>query len=352
MFARIARSWMIFKNSLSVLNCNKKLLIFPLLSACFVIMIALLIFSGIFAVVIANPKIIENFNGCSSEQAAFSKTTPIPAAASTCEGSSKLSESPNTQTFLGYFTALLATRPAGAESSKVNASPDAPQYAAHIFGVTILFIAYFISVFLATFFNVAFYSEIIHGLNSEPVFLMRGFKFAFGKRGSIAMWALLGATVGVTLKFLEERFGWIGRLVIRFIGLAWNVVTVFAVPVIICEKNSFNPIKNVKTSASVIRKTWGESLVGFIGISALSGLLIIPILLLSVALAIASAIYVSVVLAIIIGVLGVAAIVAVSILLDVAQKIYIASLYLYATTGFLNAAYSEELMQTPWKVKR
>jgi hypothetical protein len=81
-------------------------------------------------------------------------------------------------------------------------------------------------------------------------------------------------------------------------------------------------------------------------------LLVIPILLLSLALAIASGIYVSVVLAIIIGVLGVAAIVVVSILLDVAQKIYIASLYLYATTGFLNAAYSEELMQTPWKVKR
>lgn len=322
MFARIARSWMIFKNSLSVLNCNKKLLVFPLLSACFLIMIALLIFSGIFAVVIANPKIIKNFNGCSSEQAIFSKTTQAPAAA------------------------------VSPESDKRNDASDVPQYAIHVFEIIILFIAYFVSVFLATFFNVAFYSEIIHGLNSEPVFLMRGFKFAFAKRGSIAMWALLGATVGVTLKFLEERLGWIGRLVIRFIGLAWNVVTVFAVPVIICEENSFNPINNVKTSAAIIRKTWGESLVGFLGISVLNGLLVIPILLLAAVLAIVSGIYVSVVLAIIIGVLGVAAIVAVSILLDVAQKIYIASLYLYATTGFLNAAYNEELMQNPWKVKR
>ena len=327
MFARIVRSWMIFKNSLSVLKRNKKLLVFPLLSAGFVIMIALLIFSGIFAVVVANPQLVEKMGKtarASQQQTAFSKVfASNPDAPQTVERSGQVGEPSDTQQY-----ALLAGK------------------------LVVLFIAYFISVFLATFFNVAFYSEIIHGLNSEPVSLMRGFKFAFAKRGSIAMWALLGATVGMALKALEERFGWLGRLVIRFIGLAWNVVTVFAVPVIICEEDSFNPIKNVKKSATVIKNTWGESLVGFLGISALSGLLIIPIILLTVILAIAAGMLVNVVLAIVIGVLGVIAMIVVTILLDVAQKIYIASLYLYATTGFLNAAYDQELMQNPWKVKR
>lgn len=297
MFARIARSWSIFKNSLSVLRCNKKLIVFPLLTSGFVIMLALLIFSGVFAAMLADPQF-------------------------------------------------------GAKLSRMGDSSQNAHYALQTWHVVVMFAAYFVSIFLATFFNVAFYSEIIHGLNSEPVFLMRGFKFAFSKCGSIAMWALLGATVGMILKLLEERFGWLGQWVIRLIGLAWNVVTVFAVPVIICEEDSFNPIKNLKKSASVIRTTWGESLIGFLGISALNGLLIIPTLLLTVVLAVASGVYLSVILAAIIAILGIVAIVCISMLLGVAQKIYIASLYLYATTGFLNEVYDEEQMQNPWKVKR
>jgi hypothetical protein len=39
-------------------------------------------------------------------------------------------------------------------------------------------------------------------------------------------------------------------------------------------------------------------------------------------------------------------------LLGIAQKIYIASLYLYATEGFLNEAYDQELMQAPFKTKK
>lgn len=296
MFARISRSWRIFKNSLSVLSSHKKLMVFPLLSAIFVIAIVMLIFGGIFATAIFSPE-------------------------------------------------------TGAQLSKMN-EPETAQQTMQVWEIIVLFVAYFISVFCATFFNVAFYSEIIHGLNLQPVSLMRGFKFAFSKSSSIAMWALLGATVGVALKMLEERFGWLGQLVIRLIGLAWNVVTIFAVPVIICNEDSFNPITNLKKSAKVIKDTWGESLIGFLGISTLNGLLIIPIVLLTLALAIALGMVAGPVLAVIVGCLGFIAVVLISMLLSVAQKIYIASLYLYATEGFLNEAYDEELMQNPWKVKR
>jgi hypothetical protein len=322
MFARIARSWSIFKNSLLVLRSNKKLIVFPMLTSGFVIAIVLLVFSGIFAVA-SSPQFDNKL--------------------------SKMSESSNGQKSFFKLLWAAANPQANEESSKADELSPNVQYA---WLIILLFMAYFVSIFMATFFNVAFYSEIINGLNSEPVFLMRGFKFAFSKCGSIAMWALLGATVGTALKLLEERFGWLGQWVIRLIGLAWNVVTVFAVPVIICEEDSFNPIKNLKKSASVIRTTWGESLIGFLGISALNGLLIIPTLLLTVVLAAASGLYVSVILSAIVAILGTVAIVCISMLLGVAQKIYIASLYLYATTGFLNEAYDEEQMQNPWKVKR
>lgn len=320
MFTRIARSWRIFKNSLVVLANNKKLMIFPILSTCFLIGIVLLIFGGAATVFTFSPD-------TGKKLAASIKDHQVEATVPVNQKSpvhSRVTQAENEKKF------------------QIQA----------VLGIVGLFVAYFISIFLATFFNVAFYSEIIHGLRGEPVFISRGFSFALSKTASIAMWALLGASVGTILKLLEERFGWLGQLVIRLIGLAWNVVTIFAVPVIICEEESLNPITNLKKSAGIIKNTWGESLVGFLGISSLNALLIFPIILLTIAMVVVGAILKSIALVIGVIIIGVVTVAFVGMLLGIAQKIYIASLYLYATEGFMNTAFSEDAMSCPFKTKK
>ena len=51
---------------------------------------------------------------------------------------------------------------------------------------------YLISMFAATFFNVAFYNEIIKGLNGKRVSFFRGITAAFLKIKLIMVWSLFG----------------------------------------------------------------------------------------------------------------------------------------------------------------
>jgi len=49
---------------------------------------------------------------------------------------------------------------------------------------------YFVSMFFATFFNVAFYHEILVALAGQSVSIIRGLKFAGTKWKAVLMWAL------------------------------------------------------------------------------------------------------------------------------------------------------------------
>ena len=63
------------------------------------------------------------------------------------------------------------------------------------------------------------------------------------------------------------------RSVIRTVGFAWSVASVFVIPVLVLEEHSNNPIEVVRQSAEVIRKTWGEALAGYAGLQ-LGGFLV------------------------------------------------------------------------------
>ncbi len=53
----------------------------------------------------------------------------------------------------------------------------------------------------------------------------------FGSLLNLFGYALIAATVGMILKAIEERAGFIGRIVIALIGAAWNVATFLVVPI-------------------------------------------------------------------------------------------------------------------------
>jgi Family of unknown function (DUF6159) len=71
--------------------------------------------------------------------------------------------------------------------------------------------------------------------------------------------------VGVLLHALAERLGVIGRLIEGALGLAWAAATFLVVPIVAAE--GIGPVQAIERSTALLRKTWGENLVGNAGIS-------------------------------------------------------------------------------------
>ena len=89
---------------------------------------------------------------------------------------------------------------------------------------------------------------------------------------------MLSATVGVVLKVIENANEKVGAFISSIVGMVWSVVTYFVIPVLVVEK--VGPFAAVKRSASILRRTWGEGMIGNLGIGLLMFLLAIPGLLL------------------------------------------------------------------------
>ena len=218
-------------------------------------------------------------------------------------------------------------------------------------GYAFVVVLYLTSMFLATFFNVAFYNEIIKALAGGQVSLRAGLRFACSRLRAILLWSLFAGAVGLIIKTLEERFGWVGRWVMRLVGTVWSVASVFAIPVIVREENA-NPFALLRSSAATLKQTWGESLIGYVGITVGSwivllgsALFLIGTGLLSVWLGHPGFILAAVCLWLV-------AMFVYGYLVSVAGHIYRGALYVYATEGVVPAPYTAELMDAAWKVKK
>lgn len=256
--------------------------------------------------------------------------------------------------FLFFFAPILVVMFAGVWSGAPTASRADWQeigsrynLAMYLFGVVL----YLTSMFVATFMNVAFYNEIIRALAGEPVSLGNGLRFASSRVRAILMWSLLAGTVGLIIRAIEERLGWIGKLVMAAIGTAWSVAAVFAIPVIIRRTDS-NPLAVLRDSVTTLKRTWGESLAGFLGIQ-LGGLAFVA---LSVGLLVPAAILAVVLHQFWIGAaaggLWLLAIFAASFFLHMATHVYRCALYVYASEGVVPEPYTAEMMDAGWKVKK
>jgi hypothetical protein len=166
------------------------------------------------------------------------------------------------------------------------------------------------------------------------------------------MWTLFAGVVGLIIRQIEERLGFIGRIIGRFIGMAWSVASVFVIPLIVQDEKNANPIKMLKNSASILKQTWGEALIGYVGMSLASGL----ILIVSMA-GLVSALIVSVMLntywlIAIVGMLWIVTMFVLSYLTSVAGQIYKGALFLYAAKGIVAAPYNQEMLDSAWKYKK
>jgi hypothetical protein len=218
-------------------------------------------------------------------------------------------------------------------------------------GVVYFTLLYFVAMFLATFFAAAFYHEILSALQGGDVSVMGGLRFAGTKLPAILMWSLFAGLVGYLIRLLEERVGLIGRWVLRIIGVAWSVAAVFAIPVIVAEHEQ-NPVAILKRSAAMLKKTWGESIAGYLGIQVGAAVMVLATMVLFIAGGFAAARLQSPALMLGLGAFWIVCLFAFLYALGVANSIYRCALYLFAAQGEVPGYFHRESMDLAWKLKK
>jgi Family of unknown function (DUF6159) len=127
-----------------------------------------------------------------------------------------------------------------------------------------LFIFYWLQFTIVIFFNTALVEVAMRHFDGQQAGLGDGLRRAWSRLPMIMGYALIAATVGTLLRFIAERVGLIGKLVIGLIGLAWSVATALVVPVLAAE--NVGPIDVIGRSTELIKKAWGEQMIGNAGI--------------------------------------------------------------------------------------
>ena len=306
--SRFQRSWLLFKGSISIITQNRQLLFFPIVT---------FFASAIIVLFFITPAVLWP-TGFSYGSVEHWKA-------------------------IGNMFFTVSGGAAGSQAVHFTYSPT---------GIAYLVFLYFVSMFLATFFNVAFYNEILAALNSQPVSLSRGLKFACTRYRAILMWTLFAGLIGLIIKAIEQRLDVVGRIIARLIGITWSIASVFVIPIIVRDQQSVNPVEMLKKSAAVLKRTWGEALIGYAGIAF--GNLIV---LLASLVLLGGATFVSIQLDnfwILIATAGfwLLALFAWIYLMNVAGLVYKGALYLYAAEGIVPHPYDKDMLDAAWKFKK
>jgi hypothetical protein len=285
MFERVGNSWALVKASATVLRSDRELLIYPIISA-----IALLIVSIAFFL-------------------------PLNST--------------------GFF---------------IEAAED-PSVAE----IVVVFAFYLVQYFIVIFANSALVGAALIRLRGGDPTLGDGFGIAKSHLRSILGYAVIAATVGMILKLFSHAgesegkgnpLALIGILASSIVGMAWSLATFLAVPVLVAE--DVGPGAAIRRSSSLLKKTWGEQLVGGLSIGLVFGLFAIAVVILGIA-AIVFVADTSPAAAIAIVVLLVLLLLGIGLISSTLGGIYSAAVYNYAVGGDAGEFFREDLIKEAFR---
>jgi hypothetical protein len=270
MFSRFKRSWYLFRASLHVLNLDRELLVFPLLSG------------------LATLTIIVTF--------------VIPMIWTSTE-------------------------------TLVDSSGS------DWIAVVSLFGFYLLSYFITYFFNTAVVSCAIYRMKGGDPDLKGGFRAATARIREILGWALISATVGIILKHVQSKSSSLGTLIAAIAGVAWSVASYLVVPIMVME--SMGPLDAIKESGRLVRKTWGEQVVGNIGFGVFFSLILLPMfVIIPMLIAFDNVVWYFIGISVLVIYLTL-----VSLVHSTLLSIFQAALYLYAREDFVPEGYNRTVLR-------
>jgi len=288
MFESFGRSWDITKTSFNVIKQDKELLLFPILAG---------FFSIIFLIIMIFPFIITSL----------------------------------VNTFFGEALGTIL------------------EYVA-------VFILYLGFAFIATFFNVCAVYTIKKRFEGGNAGFFESLKFALSKIHLIFAWSVVSATVGLLLNILSniaQKLGPIGSLimgiVVSLLGGIWGIITIFVVPAMVYD--NVGPLAAIKSSALTLKKTWGESLIRYVGLGLAQAIIMIGVLVIGI--------IVSIILMIVLPILGIIVflglllfLVLIALVFSLLNTVFNTALFVYARTGTVPQGYNPEVIKSAFKQKQ
>ncbi|MFA4875779.1 MAG: DUF6159 family protein [Methanoregula sp.] len=208
-----------------------------------------------------------------------------------------------------------------------------------------IFVFYLVSYFVVIFFNTALITCVHARLNGKDMSIGEALSAAMRHLPSILAWALISATVGLLLQILADKAGFIGEIAAALIGGAWSLVTFFVVPILMLEEKGV--VDSMKGSFALIKKTWGESIIGagsimliFMVIGILAFLGVLGTLFLGNGVVFLAALSLFIILVIVLGVVA-----------SAMQGIFLTALYQYAKTGTVPSAFEKDQIANAFVAK-
>jgi hypothetical protein len=211
------------------------------------------------------------------------------------------------------------------------------------------FLLYLAQYFVIFFFNSALVGAAMIRLEGGDPTVGDGLRIASSKIVPILGYAAIAATVGMILRAIQERAGFVGRWIVGLLGVAWTIATFLVVPILVTR--NVGPVDALKESATLLRKTWGESLIGNGGIGLAFGLVYFLLIFLAAGLVFAAAATQSVPLIVTVVLAFVAVFVLLALVHAALSGIYSAALYRYAAEGQGSGQFSAGVLADAFRHK-
>src|SRR5262249_3680995 len=155
-------------------------------------------------------------------------------------------------------------------------------------------------------------------------------------------WALINYTVGAVLRAVNERMGLLGRILTRLLAFAWQVVSWLAVPYIVID--GVGPITALKSSATALKRTWGENLVANIGLGIINLFVTLGAIVIFGVFALLNLWLVAIAVTLVY-------IAVASTILAALAGIYRTALFMYASSGTVPQGFDAQLLQGAFRTR-
>jgi hypothetical protein len=218
-----------------------------------------------------------------------------------------------------------------------------------VLGAIVGFLFYVVQYFVIIFANAALVGAAMIRLRGGDPTVGDGLQIAFEHIGSILLYALISATVGMILRMISEKGKGIGRFVSSIVGMAWNLATYLVVPVLVVEDVS--PIEAVKRSANYLKRTWGEQIAGNFSVGLIFGLAFVLVILIAVPVFYLVIMTESIALIVLTAVVFVLVFVFLGLINSTLNGIYIAAVYRYAAEGETGGFFDREMVEGAFRLK-
>lgn len=141
--------------------------------------------------------------------------------------------------------------------------------------IVLLAVIYFAAAFIVIYFNTALVGAAMIRIRGGDPSVWDGFAIANSRLPQIIGWAVISASVGLILRILrnQARNNIVGQIAVAIAGGAWAYMTFMVIPILVVDK--VGPFEAIKRSGGLFKRTWGEQVTSNFGFGIISFLAIV-----------------------------------------------------------------------------